>query len=252
MPPASRLDDQRRRRRRATVRHRLDAEHAAAQSSVAVRPQRDASRQHATGRRASRPSRHRRRSATALRRALPAAGASAAGADRRRHVACRRRSCSCWSSSPACSCHRDRRADHGPGAGAIDHQLDPRAVHGHRARPAGRLHAPDQHRVRRTSSASWPDSFNQMTGSIENLLQTAAEKKRLEEELRIARQIQMSLLPRGPLDVPGLGVTALCVPAREVGGDYYDFFRVAGRPPRRPDRRRRPARARRPRSTWRS
>jgi serine phosphatase RsbU (regulator of sigma subunit) len=34
----------------------------------------------------------------------------------------------------------------------------------------------------------------------------------------------MSLLPRGPLDFPGLGVTALCVPAREVGGDYYDFF----------------------------
>jgi phosphoserine phosphatase RsbU/P len=70
-------------------------------------------------------------------------------------------------------------------------------------------------------------SFNQMTGSIENLLQTAAEKKRLEEELRIARQIQMSLLPRGPLDVAGLGITALCVPAREVGGDYYDFFPLA-------------------------
>jgi sigma-B regulation protein RsbU (phosphoserine phosphatase) len=73
------------------------------------------------------------------------------------------------------------------------------------------------------------DSFNQMTGSIENLLQTAAEKKRLEEELRIARQIQMSLLPRGPLDFPGISVTALCVPAREVGGDYYDFFRVGER-----------------------
>jgi phosphoserine phosphatase RsbU/P len=69
-------------------------------------------------------------------------------------------------------------------------------------------------------------SFNQMTGSIENLLQTAAEKKRLEEELRIARQIQMSLLPRGPLEFSGIGVTALCVPAREVGGDYYDFFRL--------------------------
>ena len=67
-------------------------------------------------------------------------------------------------------------------------------------------------------------SFNQMTGSIEGLLQTAAEKKRLDEELRIARQIQMSLLPRGPLDTPGLAITALCVPAREVGGDYYDFF----------------------------
>jgi serine phosphatase RsbU (regulator of sigma subunit) len=71
-------------------------------------------------------------------------------------------------------------------------------------------------------------SFNQMTGSIEGLLQTAAEKKRLEEELRIARVIQMSLLPTGPLDVPGLGITALCVPAREVGGDYYDFFHLSG------------------------
>jgi sigma-B regulation protein RsbU (phosphoserine phosphatase) len=73
------------------------------------------------------------------------------------------------------------------------------------------------------------ESFNQMTGSIENLLLTAAEKKRLEEELRIARQIQMSLLPRGPLDFPGITITALCVPAREVGGDYYDFFHVGDR-----------------------
>ena len=52
----------------------------------------------------------------------------------------------------------------------------------------------------------------------------AAEKKRLEEELRIAHEIQMSLLPQGPLLMPGLSVTALCVPAREVGGDYYDFL----------------------------
>jgi sigma-B regulation protein RsbU (phosphoserine phosphatase) len=68
------------------------------------------------------------------------------------------------------------------------------------------------------------DSFNSMTGSIEDLLRQAAEKKRLEEELRIAREIQMSLLPQGPLIAPGLAITAVCVPAREVGGDYYDFF----------------------------
>jgi len=68
------------------------------------------------------------------------------------------------------------------------------------------------------------DSFNSMTASIEDLLRQAAEKKRLEEELRIAREIQMSLLPQGPLVMPGLSLTALCVPAREVGGDYYDFF----------------------------
>jgi sigma-B regulation protein RsbU (phosphoserine phosphatase) len=67
-------------------------------------------------------------------------------------------------------------------------------------------------------------SFNSMTASIEDLLQQAAEKKRLEEELRIAHEIQMSLLPQGPLTMPGLSVTALCVPAREVGGDYYDFL----------------------------
>jgi sigma-B regulation protein RsbU (phosphoserine phosphatase) len=68
------------------------------------------------------------------------------------------------------------------------------------------------------------ESFNSMTASIEDLLRQAAEKKRLEEELRIAHEIQMSLLPQGPLRMPGLSVTALCVPAREVGGDYYDFL----------------------------
>jgi sigma-B regulation protein RsbU (phosphoserine phosphatase) len=67
-------------------------------------------------------------------------------------------------------------------------------------------------------------SFNSMTASIEGLLREAAEKKRLEEELRIAHEIQMSLLPQGPLQMPGLSMTALCVPAREVGGDYYDFL----------------------------
>ena len=67
-------------------------------------------------------------------------------------------------------------------------------------------------------------SFNSMTASIEDLLRQAAEKKRLEEELRIAHEIQMSLLPQGPLQMPGVALTALCVPAREVGGDYYDFL----------------------------
>ena len=67
-------------------------------------------------------------------------------------------------------------------------------------------------------------SFNSMTASIEDLLREQAEKKRLEEELRIAREIQMSLLPQGPLSAPGLSITAVCVPAREVGGDYYDFL----------------------------
>jgi sigma-B regulation protein RsbU (phosphoserine phosphatase) len=68
------------------------------------------------------------------------------------------------------------------------------------------------------------DSFNSMTSSIEELLREMEKKKRLEEELRIAREIQMSLLPQGPLTMPGLSIAGLCVPAREVGGDYYDFL----------------------------
>ena len=67
-------------------------------------------------------------------------------------------------------------------------------------------------------------SFNTMTGSIADLLKQAEEKRLLAEELRIARKIQMSLLPSGPITFPGLAVTAMCRPAREVGGDYYDFM----------------------------
>lgn len=88
------------------------------------------------------------------------------------------------------------------------------------------------HRIRiatRDQLGELADSFNEMTASIQDLLAQREEKRRLEEELRIAREIQMSLLPRGLLRLPGLSVTALCVPAREVGGDYYDFFRLGER-----------------------
>jgi serine phosphatase RsbU (regulator of sigma subunit) len=64
-----------------------------------------------------------------------------------------------------------------------------------------------------------------MTARLGQLLVEMAEKKRLEEELRIARDIQMSLLPQHPpSSMPGVSLTALCHPAREVGGDYYDFL----------------------------
>jgi len=69
-------------------------------------------------------------------------------------------------------------------------------------------------------------SFNSMTTSIEYLLQEKAEKERLEQELRIARSIQMSLLPQGPLHMPGLSLMSHCEPAREVGGDYFDYIPI--------------------------
>ena len=70
-------------------------------------------------------------------------------------------------------------------------------------------------------------SFNDMTGRIQHLLIEQDEKRRLEQELQIARDIQMSLLPHGALTAPGMSVAALCAPAREVGGDYYDFLPLA-------------------------
>jgi sigma-B regulation protein RsbU (phosphoserine phosphatase) len=85
------------------------------------------------------------------------------------------------------------------------------------------------HRIRvgsRDQLGDLADSFNIMGSGIEDLLRQRAEKERLEEELRIARRIQMSLLPQGDVLVPGVQVAAACLPAAEVGGDYYDVLRL--------------------------
>jgi serine phosphatase RsbU (regulator of sigma subunit) len=72
------------------------------------------------------------------------------------------------------------------------------------------------------------ESFNMMTVGIQDLLREQAEKERLEEELRIARHIQMSLLPpQGQVTPPGIRIAALCLPATEVGGDYYDLIPIS-------------------------
>lgn len=83
------------------------------------------------------------------------------------------------------------------------------------------------HRIRIESDdqlGDLADSFNRMGASIEHLLHVQREKQRLDDELRIAREIQKSLLPETLPQVPGLTIADLCEPAREVGGDYYDFF----------------------------
>jgi sigma-B regulation protein RsbU (phosphoserine phosphatase) len=73
------------------------------------------------------------------------------------------------------------------------------------------------------------DSFNRMSASIEHLLHVQREKQRLDDELRIARDIQKSLLPVEPPRISGLAIADLCEPARDVGGDYYDFFEIGPR-----------------------
>jgi serine phosphatase RsbU (regulator of sigma subunit) len=56
--------------------------------------------------------------------------------------------------------------------------------------------------------------------------QQAQERERIEQELRIARLIQQTLLPKHVPDLPGYQLAAFYQPAREVGGDFYDFLEL--------------------------
>jgi sigma-B regulation protein RsbU (phosphoserine phosphatase) len=62
--------------------------------------------------------------------------------------------------------------------------------------------------------------------AIENarLYQVAVEKGRLERELQMALQVQLSLLPAEVPEVAGWEFAARWLPARQVAGDYYDFI----------------------------
>jgi serine phosphatase RsbU (regulator of sigma subunit) len=53
------------------------------------------------------------------------------------------------------------------------------------------------------------------------------ERRRLEKELAIAREIQASFLPKRAPDVPGFELAGATQPHDEVGGDYFDFIRVS-------------------------
>lgn len=53
-----------------------------------------------------------------------------------------------------------------------------------------------------------------------------SERERMSQELEIARNVQMSLLPKQNPLVEGYDIAGVCIPALEVGGDYYDFFQL--------------------------
>jgi sigma-B regulation protein RsbU (phosphoserine phosphatase) len=62
---------------------------------------------------------------------------------------------------------------------------------------------------------------------IKNLTETTAAKERIQSELNVATDIQASLLPRifpAFPDRPEFDIFASMDPAKEVGGDFYDFF----------------------------
>ncbi|OGV39877.1 MAG: hypothetical protein A2020_15775 [Lentisphaerae bacterium GWF2_45_14] len=74
------------------------------------------------------------------------------------------------------------------------------------------------------------DTFNKMSDNlkiyIKNLQQVTAARERMAEELKVASDIQTSMLPRifPPFpDIKQIDINAMMIPAKEVGGDFYDF-----------------------------
>jgi sigma-B regulation protein RsbU (phosphoserine phosphatase) len=83
------------------------------------------------------------------------------------------------------------------------------------------------HRItvkRQDQLAALSNSFNEMTASLEQLLEEQREKERLQNELEIAHEVQANLFPRGNVALPMLELHGVCRPARSVSGDYYDFL----------------------------
>ncbi len=83
------------------------------------------------------------------------------------------------------------------------------------------------HRIavkRQDQLAALSTSFNEMTASLEDLLEQQREKERLQNELEIAHEVQNNLFPRGDVTLSMLDLHGVCRPARSVSGDYYDFL----------------------------
>jgi sigma-B regulation protein RsbU (phosphoserine phosphatase) len=68
------------------------------------------------------------------------------------------------------------------------------------------------------------ESFNEMTSSIGGLIEEQRQRQRLENEITIAREVQLQLFPRTIPQLPGVELAAICKAARMVSGDYYDFI----------------------------
>ena len=64
---------------------------------------------------------------------------------------------------------------------------------------------------------------------VPEYVEELAQRERLKRELELAREVQLSFLPARSPDYAGLDIASVCLPANEVGGDYYDFFQMDGR-----------------------
>ena len=74
--------------------------------------------------------------------------------------------------------------------------------------------------------------FNDVTRAIETRREAEAKRREAERlatrELNIAREVQARLLPQTVPAIPAIDCAGICLQARSVGGDYYDFLELGG------------------------
>jgi len=67
-------------------------------------------------------------------------------------------------------------------------------------------------------------AMDSMRVRLKSLLEETVEKERTAQELLMARKVQLSLLPTKMPSFVSLELSGICIPAKEVGGDYYDYL----------------------------
>ncbi len=82
--------------------------------------------------------------------------------------------------------------------------------------------------IHRVSGGKIVEEWSATSGAplLEALAQEIRERERVEQELQVARRIQQASLPEGVPQLEDWQITPYYQPAREVGGDFYDFLKL--------------------------
>jgi len=72
----------------------------------------------------------------------------------------------------------------------------------------------------------WGRDEQQLADYEPEYVKLHADEERIKQELQIARDVQQSFLPKKTPAHPNLDIAAICIPAYETGGDYYDFIEL--------------------------
>jgi serine phosphatase RsbU (regulator of sigma subunit) len=94
--------------------------------------------------------------------------------------------------------------------------------------PSGKEETVEHIKIHRISGGKITEEWSTFdVGPLwENLVQEIRERERIERELQVARDIQLASLPEGVPTLQDWQITPYYQPAREVGGDFYDFFEL--------------------------